>query len=61
MTSHPSGDAFLWNIVKNQPLQLPTTHSFKMEITAYGDNTDAVSKTFQVVKQGTVFAFKPDL
>lgn len=57
--SQPSGDAFLWHVVKNQPIQLPATHSFTVQITAFGDNTDAVSKNFQIVKQGTAFAFRP--
>lgn len=57
--SQPSGDAFLWHIVKNQPIKLKAAGNFKVDVTAYGDNADSASQRFDVVKEGTVFALKP--
>jgi hypothetical protein len=56
--SQPSGDAYLWHIVKNQSIKLKAAGNFSIEITTYGDNADSVSQYFDIVKEGTVFALK---
>ena len=55
--SQPNGNLILWHGVQSQPKQI-TPKDYSITITAFGDNAEALSKRFDIVRQGGAFALK---